>query len=639
MIETTLKAVFSELLPNEINELAKITTLKQFGVNDIAIPQEFDMKAGQPRRVLMIIQSGEVEIFQHDDGFQKHIASRYENDILGEEMLLEPEKVHELSYRTIVETRALVMRRVDVEQLLQTHPAMALKIYRQLAINANRRLEQEDHPARQHIEQDSMGEVLISNDAYYGSQTARAIQNFKITGIPISHFPKLIKSLAIIKKAAARANAEAPNLKKVPNPLLPLTVGEAIIRACDEIIEGNQFLHRQFLVDVIQGGAGTSTNMNANEVIAKRARELLGFPKFHPEGNPVDPNDDVNMAQSTNDVYPSAVRLTLMLAYTELTTAMQTLIAVFMDKGEEFSHVIKMGRTQLQDAVPMTLGQEFRAFGVTLEEDIDKLERNVPLLGELNLGGTAIGTGVLASPDYREKVLDELNHILHNELNLWHIAVRPALDLVEASWDTGVFVLFSGVIKRIAVKLSKICNDLRLLNSGPLAGFGDIRLPPVQAGSSIMPGKVNPVIPEVVNQVAFQVIGNDLAITFAAEGGQLQLNAFEPIIAFNLLQSMQMMTRAMRTLAQHVQGITVTEQDKQRLRERVEQSPGLATFLIPVIGYQAATKIAKTVLSTGRSVKDLVLEQGIMNAAEWEQFMQADNLTKPYRPVAVIQPS
>lgn len=634
MIETTLQTVFPELTSSEIQQLAAITTTKKFAVNDVAIPQEFDMKAGQPRRVLMLIQTGEIEIFRHEEGFQQHIASRYENEILGEEMLLEPEKVHQLSYRSIVETQALVIRRIDMEQLLLAQPEMARKIYRQLAINATRRLEQESHSVRCHSERDSMGEVQIPNDAYYGSQTARAIQNFKITGIPIAHFPKLIKSLAIIKKAAARANSEAPNLKRVPNAAMGLTVGEAIIHACDEIIEGNQFLQCQFLVDVIQGGAGTSTNMNANEVIAKRARELLGFPKFHPEGNPVDPNDDVNMAQSTNDVYPSAVRLTLMLTYTELTSAMQALITVFLAKGEEFASVIKMGRTQLQDAVPMTLGQEFRAFGVTLEEDIDKLERNVPLLGELNLGGTAIGTGILASPDYRARVLDEVNHILQAELKLTHIAVRPALDLVEASWDTGVFVLFSGVIKRIAVKLSKICNDLRLLSSGPLAGFGDIRLPAVQAGSSIMPGKVNPVIPEVVNQVAFQVIGNDLAVTIAAEGGQLQLNAFEPIIAFNLLQSMQMMTRAMRTLTAHVQGIVVTEQDKQRLRERVEQSPGLATFLIPVIGYQAATKVAKEVISSGRSVKDLVLAQGIMNETQWEAFMHPDNLTRPYRPAS-----
>ncbi|MFZ1342724.1 aspartate ammonia-lyase [Thiothrix eikelboomii] len=634
MIETTLQTVFPELTSSEIQQLAAITTTKKFAVNDVAIPHEFDMKAGQPRRVLMLIQTGEIEIFRHEEGFQQHIASRYENEILGEEMLLEPEKVHQLSYRSIVETQALVIRRIDMEQLLLAQPEMARKIYRQLAINATRRLEQESHSVRCHSERDSMGEVQIPNDAYYGSQTARAIQNFKITGIPIAHFPKLIKSLAIIKKAAARANSEASNLKRVPNAAMGLTVGEAIIHACDEIIEGNQFLQCQFLVDVIQGGAGTSTNMNANEVIAKRARELLGFPKFHPEGNPVDPNDDVNMAQSTNDVYPSAVRLTLMLTYTELTSAMQALITVFLAKGEEFASVIKMGRTQLQDAVPMTLGQEFRAFGVTLEEDIDKLERNVPLLGELNLGGTAIGTGILASPDYRARVLDEVNYILQAELKLTHIAVRPALDLVEASWDTGVFVLFSGVIKRIAVKLSKICNDLRLLSSGPLAGFGDIRLPAVQAGSSIMPGKVNPVIPEVVNQVAFQVIGNDLAVTIAAEGGQLQLNAFEPIIAFNLLQSMQMMTRAMRTLTAHVQGIVVTEQDKQGLRERVEQSPGLATFLIPVIGYQAATKIAKEVISSGRSVKDLVLAQGIMNETQWEAFMHPDNLTRPYRPAS-----
>ena len=267
-----------------------------------------------------------------------------------------------------------------------------------------------------------------------------------------------------------------------------------------------------------------------------------------------------------------------------------------------------------------------------MEEDNDKHDRNAPLLGEVNLGGTAIGTGALASPEYPARVIAELNNLLHTDLHADHIELRQAADLVEATWDTGAFVLFSGIVKRLAVKLSKICNDLRLLNSGPLAGFGDIRLPHVQPGSSIMPGKVNPVIPEMVNQVAFQVIGNDLTVTIASEGGQLQLNAFEPIIAFNMFQSMQMMTRAMTTLAEHVGGITVTEKDRARLRLRVEQSPGLATFLIPRIGYKAAAAIAKEVIDSGQTVKDVVLAQGIMDAAEWESFMHADNLTKPHRP-------
>ena len=627
----TFKTVFPELSDAEAEKLQAIASLKILREGDVAVPQEYDMEEGRPRRTLFIVRRGEIEIFRARNGFLEHVASRYENEILGEEMLLEPEKVHHVSCRTIVESEVLVIRRIDIEALLQAEPDMARKIYRQLAMNAYQRLEGEDL-IRSHTETDSLGDIEVPNHAYYGSQTERALRNFKITGLPISHFPVLLKSLALIKKAAARANADADNLLRKPNPTLDLTVGDAIIRACDEIIAGNQFLHSQFKVDVIQGGAGTSTNMNANEVIAKRARELLGYPRHYTAEKIVDPNDDVNMSQSTNDVYPTALRLTLALTYTDLTAAMETLIQAFYAKSEEFSHILKMGRTQLQDAVPMTLGQEFRAFGVTLEEDIDKLDRNAPLLGEVNLGGTAIGTGALASPEYPARVIAELNKLLHTDMKATHIELRQAADLVEATWDTGAFVLFSGIVKRVAVKLSKICNDLRLLNSGPLAGFGDIRLPHVQPGSSIMPGKVNPVIPEVVNQVAFQVIGNDLTVTIASEGGQLQLNAFEPIIAFNMFQSIEMMTRAMKTLAEHVGGITVTEKDRERLRLRVEQSPGLATFLIPRIGYKAAAAIVKEVISSGQTVKEVVLAQGIMDAAEWESFMHADNLTKPYRP-------
>lgn len=626
----TIKAVFPELTDDEAGKLVSISTLKSLGLGDVAIPQEYDLEIGRPRRTLFIIRKGEMEIFRSGDGHLEHVASRYENDILGEEMLLEPDTtVHDVSYRTIIETEVLVMRRIDIEAQLLAEPEMARKIYRQLAKNAYQR-QRNDQAVRTHTETDSLGDIEVPGHAYYGSQTERALRNFKITGLPISHFPALIKSLALIKKAAARANMDS--LLRKPNPDINLTVGDAIILACDEIIAGNQFLHSQFKVDVIQGGAGTSTNMNANEVIAKRAREFLGFSRHHVAEKIVDPNDDVNMSQSTNDVYPTALRLALALTYKDLTAAMESLITVFHAKGEEFREVIKMGRTQLQDAVPMTLGQEFRAFGVTLEEDVDKLDRNAPLLGEVNLGGTAIGTGALARPEYPAKVIAELNAILHDDLGAMHIELRQAADLVEATWDTGGFVLFSGIIKRVAVKVSKICNDLRLLNSGPLAGFGDIRLPHVQPGSSIMPGKVNPVIPEVVNQVAFQVIGNDLTVTIAAESGQLQLNAFEPIIAFNLFQSLQMMTRAMNTLAEHVSGITVTPEDRIRLRKRVEQSPGLATFLIPRVGYKAASAIAKEVINSGRSVKEIVMEQKIMDESEWEDFMHADNLTKPYRP-------
>lgn len=640
MSEDSLKSAFPELNLVELEALASICTPHTFAVNDPALAETFNMRAGQPRTTLMVIESGEIEIFQQENGFQEQIAVLGPTEILGEKMLLEPDKPHDFSCRTLVRTQVLVISRDALNELLASNTQLAAKLYRQLAVDANIRLDRGRLPARHHTETDALGPLQIPDSAYYGTQTARAIQNFKITGIPISHFPTLIKSLAIIKKAAARANANTPNLQRRPNPDIESTVGDGIVRACDEIIEGNRFLHKQFLVDVIQGGAGTSTNMNANEVIAKRANELLGFPRYNPEGNPVDPNDDVNLAQSTNDVYPSALRLSLLLTCPSLIESLRALAEMFFAKGAEFADVLKMGRTQLQDAVPMTLGQEFHAFGVTLKDDIRQLENTTPLLSEINIGGTAIGTGILASAAYRERVIDEVNHILQNELQMPHLQVTPSPDLVEASWDTGAFVLLSGVLKHTAIKLSKICNDLRLLNSGPVAGFGDIRLPAVQAGSSIMPGKVNPVIPEVVNQVALQVIGNDLTISMAAEGGQLQLNPFEPIIAFKLVQSIQVLTRAMRTLCTHVEGISVTEQDKLRLRRRVEQNPGLATFLTPRIGYRAASRLVRAACETERSVKDLVLEQGLMTEAQWEDFMRPENLTRPYRdPVDNATPS
>jgi aspartate ammonia-lyase len=460
------------------------------------------------------------------------------------------------------------------------------------------------------LEHDLLGDLAVPADAYYGVQTARALDNFRITGIPLAHFPNLIRALAMVKKAAARANLRLG--------LLSEPLEQAIGAACDEVIAGRW--HEQFVVDMIQGGAGTSTNMNANEVIANRALELLGHAKG--EYEQLHPNNHVNLSQSTNDVYPTAVRLGILLSVGELTDAMAQLVAALRAKGQEFAGVIKMGRTQLQDAVPMTLGQEFTAYATTVGEDIERVVETVRLFHEINMGATAIGTGINTDPDYARLVVDKLSAISGQPMVL-------AADLIEATSDCGAFVLFSGVLKRVAVKISKICNDLRLLSSGPRAGFGEINLPPMQPGSSIMPGKVNPVIPEVVNQVAYQVIGNDLTVTFAAEAGQLQLNAFEPVIAFNILQSVRIMARAMTVLTERcVAGISANEA---HCRALVTHSIGIVTALNPFIGYHNATRIAQQALASGRSVTELVLEEGLLSADELNDILMPENMTRPRR--------
>ncbi|MFE2187817.1 aspartate ammonia-lyase [Streptomyces sp. NPDC059455] len=459
-------------------------------------------------------------------------------------------------------------------------------------------------------EHDLLGDRDVPADAYWGIHTLRAGENFPITGTSISAYPHLISALAAVKEAAARANEDLG--------LLTTEKADAIAATCQEIRRGA--LHDQFIVDVIQGGAGTSTNMNANEVIANRALELLG----HERGDyaHLHPNEDVNLSQSTNDVYPTAVNVSTIIAVRELHAAMETLRQAFAAKAEEFREVLKMGRTQLQDAVPMTLGQEFSAYAVMLEEDQSRLLEAATLVHEINLGATAIGTGLNAPKGYAEAARRHLEAITG-------LPLVTAANLVEATQDCGAFVHLSGVLKRIAVKLSKSCNDLRLLSSGPRAGFNEINLPPVQAGSSIMPGKVNPVIPEVVNQVAFEVIGNDVAITMAAEAGQLQLNAFEPIILHSLSESVTHLRAACLVLAERcVAGITA---NTERLRTSVENSIGLVTALNPYIGYSAATSIAKEALATGRGVAELVLEKGLL---------PADRLAEVLRPEEVAgQPS
>ncbi|MEJ8281874.1 aspartate ammonia-lyase [Pseudonocardia spirodelae] len=457
-------------------------------------------------------------------------------------------------------------------------------------------------------EHDLLGDRDVPAEAYWGVHTARARENFPITGTTIAAHPHLIEALAAVKEAAALANRELG--------LLEPEVADAIVAACAEIRGGA--LHDQFVVDVVQGGAGTSTNMNANEVVANRALELLG----HERGryDVVHPNEHVNMSQSTNDAYPTAVNVATILAVGELSESMHVLERAFAAKAVEFHDVLKMGRTQLQDAVPMTLGQEFGTYAVMLGEDRERLTEAAALLREINLGATAIGTGLNAAPGYAEAACRHLREITG-------VPVQTAADLVEATQDCGAFVHLSGVLKRIAVKLSKSCNDLRLLSSGPRAGFGEINLPPVQAGSSIMPGKVNPVIPEVVNQVAFEVIGNDVAVTMAAEAGQLQLNAFEPLILHSLSESITHLGAACRTLATRcVEGITA---NTDVLRGYVENSIGLVTALNPTIGYTAATEIAKEALASGRGVVELVVERGLVPADELAQLLRPEVLARP----------
>ena len=459
------------------------------------------------------------------------------------------------------------------------------------------------------LEHDLLGNYQVPIDAYWGVHTARAVDNFPISGVPIGHYRSLIQALAIVKQAAAKTNFALGELES--------TIAEAISKACEEVAEGK--FDTEFVVDAIQGGAGTSTNMNANEVIANRAIEHLGGSKG--EYSIVHPLNHVNMSQSTNDVYPTALKLALIIEIVELLKAMTHLQDAYQAKADEFKDVIKMGRTQLQDAVPMTLGQEFATFSRMTMEDIQRLKEVLPLLREINLGGTAIGTGLNTPPGYSEKVCAILSEISGFEFVV-------AEDMVEATQDAGVFVMVSGVLKRIAVKLSKTSNDLRLLSSGPRAGLDEINLPPRQAGSSIMPGKVNPVIPEVVNQIAFAVIGYDVTVTMAAEAGQLQLNAFEPIMCRALMMSITQLRQGCYVLADAcVSGITA---NVEKLRLSVEQSIGLVTAISPVLGYENATIVAQKALADGTSVREVVLELGLMTEAQFDELLgNIDTLVRP----------
>ncbi|MGV0926502.1 aspartate ammonia-lyase [Empedobacter sp. ULE_I145] len=458
-------------------------------------------------------------------------------------------------------------------------------------------------------ESDLLGELQIPETAYYGVQTQRAINNFKISNNYLSHYPEFVKALGVVKLGAAQANHELGILSK--------ELFDAISFASNELIAGKYT--EQFPIDMIQGGAGTSTNMNANEVIANIALEYLGKQKG--EYQFCSPNDHVNLSQSTNDAYPSALKLALFNMNKPLVEALTSLYEALDKKGKQFGNVIKMGRTQLQDAVPMTLGQEFEGFSNTLHKEVDNLNRIAAELLVINMGATAIGTGLNAVPGYAQLCTTKIAEIMNEDVSL-------ADNLVEATSDTSSFVDYSSALKRLCVKLSKICNDLRLLTSGPRTGLFEINLPPKQPGSSIMPGKVNPVIPEVVNQVCFKVIGNDLSITMAAEAGQLQLNVMEPIIGFSIMESIQYLTNAMNTLrVECVDGITA---NAEHLKNEVQNSIGIVTALNPYIGYKASTKIAKEALETGGSVYQLVLDHGLLSKERLDEILDPKNMLGPH---------
>lgn len=458
------------------------------------------------------------------------------------------------------------------------------------------------------VESDLLGELQVPAEAYYGVQTQRAINNYKISGKHMCDYPEYVKAIAYVKLAAAEANHELGQL--------PDDVADAICHACREIIDGK--FHENFVTDMVQGGAGTSVNMNANEVIANRALELMGYEKG--DYQHCWPNDHCNCGQSTNDVYPTTIRLTFIEMNKQLVAALERLVASFRKKGEEFKNNIKMGRTQLQDAVPMTSGQEFTAFANTLEEEIGNLNRNVELMLEINMGATAIGTGLNAVPGYAELCTKKLAELTGENFTL-------GKDLVEATPDTGDYVSYSGALKRLAVKLSKICNDLRLMASGPRCGLHEINLPPMAPGSSIMPGKVNPVIPEVTNQTCFKVIGNDTTVMIAAEAGQLQLNVMEPVITQCIIESQTWLGRAMDTLRERcVDGITVNAEHN---AETVRNSIGIVTALNPYIGYKNSTKIAKEALETGASVYDLVLRDKILTKEKLDAILDPKHMLDP----------
>ena len=604
--------VLQELEAEQAEQAARLFSVKHFAAGEVI------HKEGTRRDQLLLIQSGSVDILQITEGKPSLPLITYgHGDALGEGVLLgEADYFTTAIARTSVDS--LVADGGKLREMLDSDDSLKIRVYGRVINSLLMRMTRlaprstpdslELLPGNTRTERDLLGDKEVPDDAYFGVQTARAMENFQISGIPISLYPDFIASFALVKIAAAKANRDCH--------VITSEVCEGIESAAHEIVQGK--LLEQFSVDVIQGGAGTSTNMNVNEVIANRALELMGYEKG--DYQHCRPNDDVNASQSTNDAYPTALKLTMLTSNQRLLAELKRLVAAFRAKGQEFENVLKMGRTHLQDAVPMTLGQEFEAFALTIEGEIDGLETGARMLLHINMGGTAVGTGLNAPSGYSGKVVKYLRKETGFPFEL-------APNLVEATSDTQGFVTYSAHLRSLAIKLIKVCNDLRLMASGPRSGFSEINLLERQPGSSIMPGKVNPVIPEVVNQVCFKIMGNDLTVSMAAQAAQLQLNVMEPVIAASVLESIRMMMNGSATLRNNcIRGITANHEE---CRHYVDHSVGVVTALVPVLGYKPSTALAAEALKTGKGLVELIREKGLLTEAQIEEVLEPERMAWP----------
>ncbi len=614
----------------KIDEILQ-TASHRMGIEPAELKTFFDQgeqrtyKAGEwlfhestPRRWGGIILDGEVEIVRGVHGSTKHYATLGPGEMISEDAFLD-DVPHTSGALTRQGATVWQISTDRIDAFRAEKPELFYRIVARVAAGISERLRvvsqsiaQVESPVHLkgavRLEHDSLGEREIPDEAYYGVQTQRAMENFPISGVYVKNFEHMIEGIAFVKKAAALANHELGVLEEDKM--------KAICAACDELLDGK--LHENFAVDMFQGGAGTSTNMNANEVIANRGLEIMGHKKGEYEY--LHPNDDVNCSQSTNDAYPTTIKLAVILSLKDLLGAMTELKEALQKKGAEFADVLKMGRTENQDAVPMTLGQEFSAYAVMIDSAMEALKRAEEEFHEINMGATAIGTGLNSPPGYADLVAQKLKEVSG-------VPVRKAPNLVEATQDCGSYAQMSATMKRAAVQISKICNDLRWMSSGPRCGLNEINLPPMQPGSSIMPGKVNPVIPEVVSQICYQIIGYDLIVSMAAEASELELNMAEPIMAYDLLHGAMILKNACIILVSRC--IVDIEANRERCRQYVENSIGLVTALNPVLGYEKSAAIAKEALKTGGSVYDLVLEKGWLTKEKLDDMLRPENMTDP----------
>ncbi|MGD9823938.1 aspartate ammonia-lyase [Desulfobacter sp.] len=596
-----------------------VATFLAQGQEQVYQPNEWIFHESTPRRWAGIILEGEVEIVRGLHGSSRRLGSMVAGSMISEGAFLGNDS-HTNGAFTRNGVKIWQISREKIDAFKETEPDFFYRIVSQIAVGINQRMRMLSNKLFENkkndnvvtsgfrLEHDSLGAREISDDVYYGVQTRRAMENFAISGVHINNFEHMVQALAMVKKAAALANHELGRIDQAKMA--------AIAQACDEILDGK--LHDQFTVDMFQGGAGTSTNMNANEVIANRGLEIMGHNKG--EYQYLHPNDHVNCSQSTNDTYPTAIKLAVLLSKKNLVRAMEELRYALERKAEEFKDVLKMGRTENQDAVPMTLGQEFSAYAVMIDSAISSIIQAADAFRDVNMGATAIGTGINSPPGYAALVVAKLNQVSGFQL-------RRAKNLVEATQNAGIFVHMSANLKLAAVQISKICNDLRWLSSGPRCGLNEINLPPMQPGSSIMPGKVNPVIPELMNQICYQVIGYDMVVSMAAESSELELCMGEPIIAYDLLHGMMILKNGCITLvARCINGI---EANRDICQNYVQTSIGLVTALVPVIGYEQSAAIAKEALKTGGRVYDLVLEKGLLTRVQLDEMLRPECMTDP----------